>query len=82
MNYKSIGAFVNYFSLNFLINNEKLKIYCCLFVSAEYAKLPLIPPYLQPGNHKFTYGSNFASSGAGALRETRPEMVNILSFCL
>ncbi|XP_058007477.1 GDSL esterase/lipase 1-like isoform X3 [Hevea brasiliensis] len=37
---------------------------------AEYLKLPLIPPYLQPGNHQFTYGANFASGGAGALVET------------
>ncbi|XVF27130.1 hypothetical protein REPUB_Repub14bG0080000 [Reevesia pubescens] len=36
---------------------------------AEYASLPLIPPYLQPGNHQFTYGVNFASAGAGALAE-------------
>ncbi|CAB4272211.1 unnamed protein product [Prunus armeniaca] len=38
---------------------------------AEYAKLPLIPPYLQPDNHEFSYGINFASAGAGALVETR-----------
>ncbi|KAM5579691.1 GDSL esterase/lipase 1 [Rosa sericea] len=37
---------------------------------AEYAKLPIIPPYLQPGNQQFTYGANFASAGAGALVET------------
>ncbi|ESQ48559.1 hypothetical protein EUTSA_v10022376mg [Eutrema salsugineum] len=39
---------------------------------AEYAWLPLIPPYLQPGNsvNQFTYGVNFASAGAGALIET------------
>ncbi|XP_037492979.1 GDSL esterase/lipase 1 [Jatropha curcas] len=37
---------------------------------AEYLKLPLIPPYLQPGNHQFTDGTNFASGGAGALVET------------
>ncbi|MBA0623150.1 hypothetical protein Godav_008633 [Gossypium davidsonii] len=37
---------------------------------AEFANLPLIPPYLQPGNHEFTYGVNFASAGAGALSET------------
>ncbi|RXH67600.1 hypothetical protein DVH24_027747 [Malus domestica] len=36
---------------------------------AEYAKLPLIPPYLQPGNREFRYGVNFASAGAGALVE-------------
>ncbi|PON45115.1 Lipase [Parasponia andersonii] len=38
---------------------------------AEYAKLPLIPPYLYPGYVDFTNGVNFASGGAGALLETR-----------
>ncbi|RVX16949.1 GDSL esterase/lipase 1 [Vitis vinifera] len=42
---------------------------------AEYAKLPLIPPYLQPGNHQFTYGANFASGGAGALDEINQGLV-------
>ncbi|OWM66843.1 GDSL esterase/lipase 1-like [Punica granatum] len=37
---------------------------------AEYAGLPLIPPYLQPGKYEFTGGANFATSGAGALAET------------
>ncbi|KAJ9190457.1 hypothetical protein P3X46_001659 [Hevea brasiliensis] len=37
---------------------------------AEYLKLPLIPPYLQPGIHQFTDGVNFASGGASALVET------------
>ncbi|XP_061361912.1 GDSL esterase/lipase 5-like [Gastrolobium bilobum] len=38
---------------------------------AEYAKLPLIPPYLHPGYHdQYIYGVNFASAGAGALVET------------
>ncbi|XP_010552194.1 PREDICTED: GDSL esterase/lipase 5 isoform X2 [Tarenaya hassleriana] len=38
---------------------------------AEYAKLPLIPPFLKPGISKENvYGVNFASAGAGALVET------------
>ncbi|KAK2970018.1 hypothetical protein RJ640_008358, partial [Escallonia rubra] len=37
---------------------------------AEYAKLPSIPPYLQPGNRRFSDGTNFASGGAGALVDT------------
>lgn len=37
---------------------------------AEYAKLPLIPPFLQPGNQEYRNGVNFASAGAGALDET------------
>ncbi|KAI8569463.1 hypothetical protein RHMOL_Rhmol02G0281500 [Rhododendron molle] len=38
---------------------------------AEYAKLPLLPPYKQPGNnHQFSNGANFASAGAGALVQT------------
>ncbi|KAJ1407038.1 SGNH hydrolase superfamily [Sesbania bispinosa] len=36
----------------------------------EYAKLPLIPPYLYPGNEYYIYGMNFASAGAGALLQT------------
>ncbi|KAF8012816.1 hypothetical protein BT93_I0852 [Corymbia citriodora subsp. variegata] len=42
---------------------------------AEYAKLPLIPPYLQPKNDEFVGGANFASGGAGALPETYPGYV-------
>ncbi|XP_030523860.1 GDSL esterase/lipase 1-like [Rhodamnia argentea] len=37
---------------------------------AEYAKLPLIPPYLQMKGDEFMGGANFASAGAGALDET------------
>ncbi|EEF28461.1 GDSL esterase/lipase 1 isoform X1 [Ricinus communis] len=37
---------------------------------AEYLKLPFIRPYLEPGNHQFTDGVNFASGGAGVLLET------------
>ncbi|XP_050210649.1 GDSL esterase/lipase 5-like [Mercurialis annua] len=37
----------------------------------EYANLPLIPPFLQPGfESREFFGVNFASSGAGALVET------------
>ncbi|CAK7338954.1 unnamed protein product [Dovyalis caffra] len=43
---------------------------------AEFAKLPLIPPYLQAGgNHQFRNGVNFASGGAGALVETNQGLV-------
>ncbi|KAI4381022.1 hypothetical protein MLD38_007140 [Melastoma candidum] len=34
---------------------------------AEFAGLPLILPYLQPGAHEWRFGANFASAGAGAL---------------
>ncbi|KAM7483937.1 hypothetical protein LguiB_008520 [Lonicera macranthoides] len=38
---------------------------------AEYAKLPLIRAYLEPGTEKeYSKGVNFASAGAGALVET------------
>ena len=46
-----------------------------MFDVAEYAKLPLIPPYLKPGNHEFWYGVNFASAGGGALAESNQGMV-------
>ncbi|KAL3598566.1 hypothetical protein D5086_006484 [Populus alba] len=42
---------------------------------AEYLNLPLIPPYLQPGNHRYLAGVNFASAGAGALAETHKGFV-------
>ncbi|CAJ1976071.1 unnamed protein product [Sphenostylis stenocarpa] len=42
---------------------------------AEYAKLPLIPPYLFPGNQRYVDGVNFASAGAGALVETHQGLV-------
>ncbi|XP_007042987.2 PREDICTED: GDSL esterase/lipase 1 [Theobroma cacao] len=42
---------------------------------AEYAGLPLIPAFLQSGNHRFIYGVNFASGGAGALVETHQGLV-------
>lgn len=45
------------------------------FIVAEYLKLPLLPPYLQPGNQNYTHGVNFASAGAGALAETRQGLV-------
>ncbi|KAJ7942462.1 GDSL esterase/lipase [Quillaja saponaria] len=38
---------------------------------AEYAKLQMIPPFLQPGSsHNYYKGVNFASAGAGALDDT------------
>ncbi|XP_023006841.1 GDSL esterase/lipase 2-like isoform X2 [Cucurbita maxima] len=37
---------------------------------AEYAGLPLIPPYLDPHNDFYDNGVNFASSGSGALAES------------
>ncbi|PWA14360.1 Lipase, GDSL [Artemisia annua] len=37
----------------------------------EYAKLPLIPPYMSPRSQMYyRIGANFASAGAGALAET------------
>ncbi|KAK7285684.1 hypothetical protein RJT34_20462 [Clitoria ternatea] len=42
---------------------------------AEYAKMPLIQPYLFPGYQQYVYGVNFASAGAGALVETHPGLV-------
>ncbi|KAK4269023.1 hypothetical protein QN277_022232 [Acacia crassicarpa] len=42
---------------------------------AEYAKLPLIQPYLFPGNQGYIKGVNFASGGSGALVETQQGLV-------
>ncbi|XP_030972724.1 GDSL esterase/lipase 4-like [Quercus lobata] len=44
---------------------------------AEYANLPLIKPYLQPGFDNYTDGVNFASAGAGVLPETHPGTINL-----
>lgn len=38
--------------------------------AAEYAGLPLLPPYLHPGHPEYIYGVNFASGGSGALSQT------------
>ena len=48
-------------------------------ITAEYAKLPLLLPYLQPGYKRYIDGANFASIGAGVLDETRKGLVHILS---
>ena len=49
------------------------------FFAAEYAKLPLLPPYLHPGQPEYIYGVNFASGGSGALSQTSQGSV---SSCL
>ncbi|KAL1823899.1 hypothetical protein ACET3Z_010677 [Daucus carota] len=41
---------------------------------AEYAQLPLIPPFLQP-SAEYVNGVNFASAGAGILPETNQGLV-------
>lgn len=50
-----------------------------LFVAAEYAKLPLIRPYLDPHNNLYIHGVNFASGGSGALLESHQGSVWIHS---
>ncbi|KAI4331330.1 hypothetical protein MLD38_029523 [Melastoma candidum] len=42
---------------------------------AEHAGLPFIKPYLQPNFTDYTDGANFASSGAGVLRQTSPDVL-------
>ncbi|KAE7998999.1 hypothetical protein FH972_003487 [Carpinus fangiana] len=44
---------------------------------AQFAKLPLLPPYLQPIEHRFTDGANFASAGGGVLVQTHPGTINL-----
>lgn len=43
--------------------------------AAQYAKLPIIPPFLQP-SIQVVNGANFASGGAGVLSETSQGQVN------
>ena len=52
------------------MNSHQIDWFTETVLLAEYLKLPLILPYLQPGNHQFIDGVNFASGGAGALVET------------
>ncbi|GMY34846.1 GDSL esterase/lipase 1-like isoform X1 [Fagus crenata] len=40
--------------------------------AAQFAKLLILPPYLQPIAHHFTDGANFASAGGGVLAQTHP----------
>nr|XP_023893388.1 GDSL esterase/lipase 1-like [Quercus suber]POE59786.1 gdsl esterase/lipase 1 [Quercus suber] len=46
-------------------------------IIAQFAMLPILPPYLQPIAHRFTYGANFASAGAGVLVQTHPGTINL-----
>lgn len=52
-----------------LFNNRELVV-TFPFSAAEYAKVPLVPPYLQPGFNYYAHGVNFASAGAGALAQS------------
>ena len=47
------------------------------FIAAEYAKLPLIQPYLDPKNNLYLNGVNFASGGGGALAGSHQGQVPI-----
>ena len=67
-------------SLGFeLFLNWLLKLH---YITAEFANLPFITPYLYPGYHRYTDGTNFASAGAGALVETNKGLVYMLLFTL
>ena len=55
-----------------------MSAYPCSSLAAEYAKLPLIPAYLKPGDHQFEYGANFASGGAGVLVESHQGFVRVI----
>ncbi|KAI4325379.1 hypothetical protein MLD38_030785 [Melastoma candidum] len=44
---------------------------------AEYAKLPLIKPCLEPNFSDYSDGANFASAGAGVLPGTRPGTLHL-----
>jgi hypothetical protein len=44
--------------------------------------LPLIQPYLFPGNQQYVNGINFASGGAGALVETNQGLVCFMLLIL
>ncbi|KAJ0006870.1 hypothetical protein Pint_29394 [Pistacia integerrima] len=44
---------------------------------AQFSNLPIFPPYVQPGAHQFTDGTNFASTGASVLDETHPRTIRL-----
>ncbi|KAI6700343.1 hypothetical protein NL676_014667 [Syzygium grande] len=44
---------------------------------AEFAKLPILPPYLQPGTQNLTDGANFASSGGAVLPSDHPGPIDL-----
>ncbi|KAB1218306.1 GDSL esterase/lipase 1 [Morella rubra] len=44
---------------------------------AQFAKLPILPAYLQPTAHRLTDGANFASAGGGVLVETHPGTISL-----
>ncbi|GAB2222192.1 hypothetical protein Droror1_Dr00013396 [Drosera rotundifolia] len=48
-----------------------------LFVFAEFFRLPLWKPYLEPAQHRFAGGANFASGGAGVLSQTHPGTISL-----
>lgn len=53
-----------------------------MYFAAEYAHLPFVPPFLQPGFRQYYGGANFASAGAGALVETFQGEVGFLYILL
>lgn len=65
-----------YIIIIFLSNIGFIIIFFSLI--AEYANLPLILPFLQPGIDQYRFGVNFASGGAGALVETFQGDVSLL----
>uniref|UniRef100_A0A7N0ZXC3 Uncharacterized protein n=1 Tax=Kalanchoe fedtschenkoi TaxID=63787 RepID=A0A7N0ZXC3_KALFE len=44
---------------------------------AQFARLPILLPYLQPGAKDLRNGANFASAGAGVLSETHHGMISL-----
>lgn len=53
-------------------------VFSSFYDTAEYAELPLLPPFLQP-NADYSNGANFASGGAGVLAETHQGLVKSLN---
>ena len=61
--------------MSLILTHMPLTIWEILLHAAEYAKLPLIQPFMFPGNHEYINGANFASGGSGALVETQQGLV-------
>ncbi|GMH22026.1 hypothetical protein Nepgr_023869 [Nepenthes gracilis] len=45
--------------------------------TAEFFRLPIWKPYLEPGQRRFAGGANFASGGAGVLSQTHPGTISL-----
>lgn len=61
-------------------NGRETRSFLFCFAAAVFAKLPFLPPSLQPGTHKCIYGVNLASGGAAVRDQNNTGTVETSSF--